>query len=219
MSEPGPLAPRLDACRAVPGAWLDSYAAMIDRLRRAGVGQAVPQAGALAPDFALPDRDGRLHRLSDLASRGPVVLSFNRGSWCPYCEQEVLAWAERVDHLDRRGAFLVIVTPETGGRMVGLATLAGPRALVLCDADLGVALHYGLAFPVGAEILRGFLADGLDLSQVNGTGGGFLPVPATLLIDRDLTVRYAMAEPDFTQRAEPADVLAALDAISGAGIG
>lgn len=215
MNEPGPLGPRLDACRAAPGAWQDSYTALVNRLRRAGVGQAVPRAGETAPDFALPDLAGRLHRLGDLAADGPVVLSFNRGSWCPYCEQEILAWGERIDQLDRAGAKLVIVTPETGGRMVGLQTLAGPRARVLCDVDLGVALRYGLAFPVGAEIMRQFVADGLDLAQVHGHGGGFLPVPATLLIDRDMTVRFALAEPDFTQRAEPADVLAVIEAMSG----
>ena len=219
MTEPGPLRPRLDACRAAPGAWQDSYTALIDRLRRAKVGQSVPQNGEQAHDFALPDRNGRLHRLSDLAAGGPVVLSFNRGSWCPYCEQELLAWGERLDQLDRAGARLVILTPETGGRMSGLSDLVGPRATVLCDADLGVALRYGLAFPVGAEILRQFLDDGFDLAAVNGSGGGFLPIPATLLIDRNRTVRFAMAEPDFTQRAEPADVLAAMAAISGIGTG
>jgi peroxiredoxin len=189
---------------------------MIARLTQSGATDAAPKPGEVLSDFALPDARGHLRRLSDLVAHGPAVLSFNRGSWCPYCEAEIGAWARHRDALQHAGARLIIVTPEAGGRMMALAELAGDAAVVLCDLNMGVALRNGLAFPVGRQVLDDFLADGLDLAEVNGTASGFLPVPATFLIDADRVVRFAFVDPDFTHRAEPADVLAALSAMTGA---
>ena len=105
--------------------------------------------GDVLADFVLPDSRGRLRRLRDLQAEGPAVLSFNRGSWRPYCEKEIGAWAEHQAALTGAGARLIIVTPETGGRMMALSQPAGDAAVVLCDVNLGVALRYELAFPVG----------------------------------------------------------------------
>lgn len=210
MENHRPLAPRLDYCRTLPGEWLSSYDNMIDRIRRSGATDAAPRPGDVMPDFVLPDAQGRLLRLSDLVAGGPAVLSFNRGSWCPYCAVEITAWAEQRMALRDAGARLIIITPEAGGRMAALADLAGEDAVVLCDLQMGVALRTGLAFPVGPEVVQAFLADGFDLAVVNGTQSGFLPVPATFLLGPDRTVHFAHVDPDFSHRAEPADVLAAL---------
>lgn len=209
------LAQALDLCRTQPGAWVPAYDALIARLRASGATDGAPRPGDILPDFALADTEGTLRRLSDLANDGPVVLSFNRGSWCPFCEAEIAAWSARLEDLSQVGARLVLVTPETGGLMRALAAIAGNRATVLCDADLGVALRLGLAFPVGPLVLRGLIDDGLDLSVVNGTSGGFLPVPATFVIDRNRIVRFAHVDPDFSKRAEPSEAISALAAIQG----
>ena len=214
MKTPAPLAPRLDACRSLPGAWLASYDAMIDRLKASDALAGAPGVGDLAPDFALPDAFGRLQRLSDLLAGGPAVLSFNRGSWCPYCVEEIGAWAENRDALIEAGGRLIIVTPETGGRLSALAEIAGDGVVVLCDPDLGVALRYGLAFPVGPVILQQFLEDGFSLAEAYGSGNGFLPAPATYLLDRARQVHFAFVDPDFHHRAEPAAVLEALSAMT-----
>lgn len=217
METSKPLAQRLEYCRTLPGAWLASYDALIARLRASGATARAPNVGDVLPDFVLPDARGRLRRLGDLLAGGPAVLSFNRGSWCPFCAAEIAAWADHGADLRAAGAQLIIVTPETGGRMAALADLAGEGAVVLCDMNLGVALRNGVAFPVGAAVLDQFLADGLDLSEVNGTANGFLPVPATFLLDQDRVVRFAFVDPDFTQRAEPVKVLACLSALVRAG--
>lgn len=210
MEKPRSLAARLEYCRTLPGEWSASYDAMIARLRRSGAADAAPKVGDVMADFALPDAKGKLRRLSDLVAERPAVLSFNRGSWCPYCQVEVTAWADQRPALHQSGARLIIITPEAGGRMTALADMAGQDAVVLCDLQMGVALRNGLAFPVGPEVLNEFLADGFDLAEVNGTQGGLLPVPATFLLSRDRVVHFAFVDPDFSQRAEPADVLAAL---------
>lgn len=170
--------------------------------------------GDALADFVLPDSQGRLRRLSDLLAEGPAVLSFNRGSWCPYREAEISTWAEHQAALTGAGARLIIVTPETGGRMMALSQLAGDAAVVLCDVNLGVTLRYGLAFPVGPLVLDELLKAGLDLAAENGTANGLLPVPATFLLDQAEKVQFAFVGPDFTHRAKPADVLAALSAMT-----
>jgi peroxiredoxin len=214
MTNPIPLATRLAACRTAPGNWLASYDALIDRLKTSDAMAGAPGVGTVAPDFALPDANGTLLRLSDLLANGPAVLSFNRGSWCPFCAEEVGAWVENRDALIAAGAKLIIVTPETGGRLTALAQIAGKGAVVLCDADLGVALRYGLAFPVGPLVLQQFQAGGFDLAEAYGTTNGFLPAPATFLLDPARQVHFAFVDPDFHHRAEPTAVLSALSALT-----
>ncbi len=213
MENPALLASRLAYCRSLPSGWRASYDALIDRLRLSGATDGAPGVGDVMPDFALPDVGGNLRRLSDLLAEGPAVLSFNRGSWCPYCEQEIGVWSEHRAALTTAGARLIIVTPETGGRMTALAEIAGEGAVVLCDLNMGVALANSLAFPLGPTILGQYLDSGFDLSEVNGTASGFLPVPATFLLDASRKVHFAFVDPDFSQRAEPEAVLAALSAL------
>lgn len=214
MKNLAPLASRLAVCRNLPDTWLESYDALIERLRASDAMAGAPHVGAVAPDFVLPDASGRLRKLSDLLAGGPVVLSFNRGSWCPYCEEEIGAWAENRDALISAGGRLIIVTPETGGRLAGLAQIAGDGAVVLCDPDLGVALRYGLAFPVGPLVLQQFRDDGFDLAEAYGTANGLLPAPATFVLDRARQVHFAFVDPDFHHRAEPAAVLCALSSLT-----
>lgn len=215
MANHTPLSQRLAYCRTMPGAWMASYDALIARLRQSGATTGAPVVGDIVPDFALPDVDGKLRRLGDLVAEGPCVLSFNRGSWCPYCQEEIGAWSENSADLARIGGRLIIITPEIGGQMRGLSDLAGADAVVLCDTDLGVALQFGLAFPVGPLVLQEFRDDGLDLTAANGTANGFLPVPATFVLDARRQVHFAFVDPDFTQRAEPAAVLVAVSGLTG----
>jgi peroxiredoxin len=211
------LAARLASCRALPGVWDPAYDRLIARLRAAGAIDGVPKLGDVLPDFALADVEGNLRRLSDLVADGPAVISFNRGSWCPFCSDEIAAWAAESDQLAQAGARMILITPEIGGKMQSIADQLGPSAVVLCDVDLGVALRFGLAFPVSPVILSDYVKDGLDLAKVNGSANGFLPVPATFLVDARRQVHFAFADADFSQRAEPADVLAALQALTAKG--
>ncbi|MTJ05605.1 MAG: AhpC/TSA family protein [Sediminimonas qiaohouensis] len=210
MKPTQPLAPRLDACRSFDEGWEDSFDLLVARLRRAGSGTGAPKVGHRFPDFALPDITGRLHRLSDMLGSGPIILSFNRGAWCPFCNAEIRAWSEQSDRLADLGARLVVVTAETGGRAKGLANLAGPGATVLSDADMGVALQTGLAFPIGEEIARRYAEEGIDLQAIFGRASGLLPIPATFALGPDQRVLFTFADPDFRLRAEPDDVLSIL---------
>ena len=190
--------------------WEDAYSAFVAGLMATGAGAGAPQVGERMPAFALPDSDGRWTRLADLLAEGPLVLSFQRGGWCPWCSVEMAAWGRAAPALHADGGRLAVVTPETGGRATLLSERVGTGATLLCDVDHGVAMALGLTVPLPEAISRRYRAAGLDLDQLTGGAGGFVPIPATFGIGRDGIVRYAFVNPDFRERAEPADVLNAL---------
>ena len=188
---------------------------VVSEWRAAGVGAAAPVVGDVFPDFSLPTVDGGYRRLGDLLATGPVVINFSRGRWCPYCSQEIAAWAEALPVLVETGARFIEITGETGGgaRALGGVLAAADHAQVadvLCDIDHGVALSLGLAFFAGAPLLAYYRHRGLDLGAYYGSQSGFLPVPGTFALDRDGRVLFAFVDVDFRNRAEPTDVIAAL---------
>lgn len=190
--------------------WEDAYSAMVEGLRRNDAGAAAPGVGQRLPDFALPDAAGRWTRLAELLASGPLILSFQRGGWCPFCRTEMSAWGDAQPTLEAAGIRLAVVTPETGGRAAALAEQVGPRATLLCDVDHGVAMALGLTVPLSPEVARRYREAGLDLDRLTGGAGGFVPIPATFGVDASGLIRFAHVDPDFRLRAEPADVIAAL---------
>ncbi|OSZ63716.1 hypothetical protein CAP39_13780 [Sphingomonas sp. IBVSS1] len=183
---------------------------LVARLARLGTGRLAPAAGQRFPNLALPAADGRLTTLAGLCHDGPIVLSFHRGLWCPWCRAEVESWQAARPQLRDAGCRLVLVTPETGGRAQAMAERVGPDAHVLCDVDFGASTALGLAFFMGDELLAAYRDAGLDLAAHYGAASGILPIPATYVIEVGLRVRFAHVDIDFRRRADPADVLASL---------
>lgn len=197
----------LARCREQGLAWEPVYDQFVAQLRAGGVGSGAPGVGERIAPFALPDSLGMRRQLADLIVDGPLVLSFNRGGWCPYCRTELSAWVDWLPVLAAHGARFAAVTGEVGGRAERLRAELCLDADMLCDVDHGLALGLGLAFHAGAELRRRYLDCGLDLAEAYGTPGWLLPIPATFVIDTDATVRFAFVEPDFRLRAEPAEIV------------
>lgn len=207
------LADALARCRDEAVEWEPLYNDFVARMRRLDVGAGAPSVGDRFPEFALLDSRGRLTSLSSRLAQGPVVLSFNRGGWCPYCRAELSAWSDSLFQLAEAGAQLVVVTAEIAGRAEELRRSLGLAADVLCDIDHGVALDLGLAVHLGQDLRREYLDCGLDLAEVYGSPSWLIPIPATFLIDPAGIVRFAYVDVDFRNRAEPADVIAAVQAL------
>ncbi len=183
----------------------DELIARLGRLKNAG-----PAVGVSIPDFELPDQDGHLISLGELLAEGPLVLSFNRGHWCPWCRLELRAMAQIHDNVQKLGAQVVSIIPETlaySGRLIADNRLPFK---ILTDLDLGYTLSLGLMIWLGDKIRELYLKAGLDLARFQSNGGWFLPVPATFVIGRDSIVEARMVDPDFRKRMEPQKILAAL---------
>ena len=173
------------------------------------------QVGALgvgdrAPDFVLPDVDGGEVRLSDVLQGGPVVLTFYRGAWCPYCNTSLRGFQAELGEVMDAGGYLIAVSPQAELGSEEMATTNALSFPVLSDVGNRVSRAYGLVFQVDEETKAQYQAVGIDLPAVNGVDAWELPVPATYVIGTDGVIRSAFVEADYTQRADPRDVIDAL---------
>jgi peroxiredoxin len=183
----------------------------IDDLIRSRPGASAVRVGERAPEFTLPSLGGNSVTLSKQLRAGPVVLTFYRGSWCPYCDLTLRAYSKMIPQLHRAGAQLIAISPQ---RADATAPNAAEHARfdfpVLSDSGNRVAREYGLVYCVDAMMRSVFGDFGLDLSIINGAASRELPVPATFLVKADATIRWAYVEPDYRRRAEPDHILQAL---------
>ncbi len=180
---------------------------------QAGHAKAV---GDRAPEFSLPDPDGRVVQSRDLLARGPLVLSFYRGVWCPYCNLEMQALQEALAEISQRGAELVVVSPQTQANSRRLARDHGLQFPLLTDAGGAVADAYGLRFALPdylVELYKGPFK--VDLATYNADPAWTLPMPARYVIGTDGIIVYAEVNPDYTSRPDPSELLPVLDRLRG----
>ncbi|WP_345019230.1 peroxiredoxin-like family protein [Streptomyces shaanxiensis] len=166
-----------------------------------------------APAFSLPSATGQTVPLDDLLAAGPVVLTFYRGAWCPCCNIALRALQQHHTDITARDARLVAVSPQIPDESLSLTEKRHLAFDVLSDIGSDTAKQYGLAFDLPDDLATVHDKLGFDLQRVNGGHPRTLPLPATYVIDRAGTVRWAFVTTDYTTRAEPADILAALDTL------
>ncbi|MGW4518744.1 peroxiredoxin-like family protein [Streptomyces sp. NPDC004393] len=170
--------------------------------------------GAQAPRFSLPSATGQTLTRDDLLADGPVVLTFYRGAWCPYCNIALRSLQQHHQAITARGARLVAVSPQIADESLTLTEKHDLAFDVLSDIGSDTAKQYGLAFDLPDDLAAVYEKLGFDLQRVNDGHPRTLPLPATYVIDRDGEIRWAFVNTDYTTRAEPADILAALDALN-----
>ncbi|WP_225821813.1 peroxiredoxin-like family protein [Streptomyces naphthomycinicus] len=169
--------------------------------------------GARAPRFSLPSATRRTVALDDLLADGPVVLTFYRGAWCPYCNIALRSLQQHHEAITARGARLAAVSPQIPDESLTLTEKHALAFDVLSDIGSDTAKQYGLAFDLPDDLAAVYDTLGFDLQRVNGGHPRTLPLPATYVIDRAGTIRWAFVDTDYATRAEPAGILAALDAL------
>lgn len=207
----GPLNTELTALTADLNIPPEVSALITKTLTSDGVTTVGLRVGEKAPDFELPDATGKQVRLRDLLEDGPVVLSFQRGEWCPYCNLELHTWQGRLDQLSAAGAQLVAVSPQRPTNALSLTEKHKLAFPVLSDVEQTAIRAYRLRYEVPAALKDVYAnAFGVDLPRQNADGSWTLTVPATFVVDQQHRIRFAYANTDWRIRAEPADVLAAL---------
>jgi peroxiredoxin len=139
------------------------------------------------------------------------VLTFYRGAWCPYCNIALRSLQQHHDAITARGARLVAVSPQIPDESLSLAEKHDLAFDVLSDIGSDTAKQYGLAFDLPEDLAAVYDKLGFDLQRVNDGHPRTLPLPATYVINRAGVIRWAFVDTDYTARAEPADILAALD--------
>ena len=196
--------------KGVPEEIVDLFMSKTEELAKSGLVESSIKVGDKAPLFTLPDAKGNLVSIESLLQEGPVIVTFYRGAWCPYCNLAVSALEKALPEFKAKGASLVAITPELpqyADQMVTSKNLTFP---VFSDVGLKVGKQYGLSFVLDPELQKVYTQFGLDVNTHNGDKTFQLPLPATYVIDKDGTVKYAFVNADYSKRAEPSDILKAL---------
>ncbi len=181
------------------------------QLKTAGIEGSALKAGEKAPGFRLVNAMGFMVSLEECLSEGPVVVSFYRGSWCPYCNEEIKAFQEYLPRIRNLGANLIAISPELPDNSLSLVEKMNLQFEVLSDRHNRVAKRYGLVFKLSNEITKIYIENfELDLTRINGDESWELPIPATFIIDHCGTIVDVFADIDYTKRMEPDRIIEVL---------
>ena len=182
-------------------------AALLARLEAEVVPHALAE-GAVAPDFTLHEAGtGERMNLAEASAHGPVVLSFYRGQWCPYCNLEARALESIRPAIRDLGGDIYLVGPESAENALRLREQTGATIPLLPDTDAAIAAAFGLVFELPEIFQRQYEAQGRDLPIQNPGAGWMLPIPATYVIGAGREVVARHLDPDYTRRMEPAAVV------------
>jgi len=188
---------------------------IIARAKEFQQGDKAIELGKIAPDFVLPNQKGILLSLTNLLTQGPIVVTFYRGSWCPYCNIQLRALQDRLDDIHALGAQLIAISPQVPDNSLTPDEISKMDFIVLSDQDANVASQYGVAWKVPEFLIEHMKTDrNLDLEAINNGNGSILPIPATFVIDRDGTITWRFVDVDYRTRSEPNDIIEALQKLS-----
>jgi len=217
------LKAQLDACRreyeanAEPQV-IDAVRRSIQTLAETGLVANAAKAGETAPLFRLRCGRGGFIDLSDLLNRGPVVISFFWGDWCPFCVHELKALAAAHPEIERLGATLVALSPQARGPSSSPGSDGEPPFPVLQDPSCTFAARYRIAFTIPQQFRAAYLALGYPNPAETGSKGWMLPIPATYVLDSTGRVVLSYLDAEYTTRLEPTEIIVALTHLRRVGI-
>ncbi len=182
----------------------------VAELFSSGIEQQILAVGDLAPEFALPDNNGRIVRSADLLALGPVIVNFFRGRWCPYCMAELVAWRDFYSEVRALGALLVAISPQTVHQTDLLLQQHALPFPVLSDPGALVAESFRLTYTAPVYLQKQYRSILVNIPFINGDPSWRLPLPATFVVRPDGVIVFAEAHADFRVRPDPEEVLASL---------
>ncbi len=169
------------------------------------------QIGQKVENFSLANHNGENIELADLLKKGPVIISFYRGGWCPYCNLELKALNDYLPQFKTQSAQLVAISPQLPDETLSTAQKNDLEFDVLSDVSDKVAEQFGLLFTLDERIQALYTQFGIDFEHYYGDKSFKLPLPATYVINQEGVITYAFLNEDYTLRAEPTDIMAALE--------
>jgi len=185
-----------------------------EELIASGAAARALKAGDRAPEFALKDASGREIASRELLAKGPLVVTFYRGVWCPYCNMDLQALQEALPAITERGAQLIAISPQSQHNSLKSQRENKVTFPILSDPGNEVAARFGLRFKLPdylIELYRDSFKN--DLARTNGDSSWTLPMPARYVIGMDGIIAYAEVSPDYTHRPDPEELLPALSAL------
>ena len=184
----------------------------ITHLSESGIGRQAKQVGDQAPNIVLPDVHGQPFEVTRLLAKGPVIVTFYRGGWCPYCNLELKAYQAVLPRIAAAGASLVAISPEKPDDTVSTTEKNALTFPVLSDVGHQVGKAFGLVYSFTDELRTVYDGFKLDIPDKNGTPDDWsLPLAATYVIGTDGRILFADTSVDYRRRTDPLDVLQVLE--------
>ncbi|AOX02023.1 alkyl hydroperoxide reductase [Moorena producens PAL-8-15-08-1] len=183
-------------------------------LAKSGIVDNSLNVGDKAPNFTLPNAVGKLVELQDLLATGAVVISFYRGQWCPYCNLELRALQQFLPEMQKLGATLVAISPQTPDNSLSTTEKNHLTFEVLSDVGNKIAKEFGLVFTVPEELRPVYQSFGIDLPAHNGDETFELPIAATYVINPHGIITHAFVDLDYTKRLDPEEIVSALQTLA-----
>lgn len=178
---------------------------------RDGLAKTALKVGDRAPSIVLGNAKGETVDVGALLRKGPVIVAFYRGGWCPFCNLELRAFQRIIPDIEAAGASLVAISPEKPDDSPSTVEKNALTFEVLSDVGQKVGRAFRLVYDFSDELKSAYNGFGLDIPAKNGTAGEWaLPMSATYIIDRDGVIIYAYTDADYRDRADPIDILAVL---------
>lgn len=160
-----------------------------------------------APEFKTTDQNGATVSLKELRKKGPVVVLFYRGHWCPYCSRELKRFQDSLSLITEKGAQLVAITPEGAEGISKTVTKTGAAFPLLSDADMKISKSYQVAYAVDDRTLGRYKNADIDLLHINGQKVASLPVPAVYIVNKEGSVIYRYFDADYKKRVSVKEIL------------
>lgn len=173
-----------------------------------------PKKGDRLAEFTLTNQTGEPRRLSELHKNGPLIVTFYRGGWCPYCNLELQAYQTQLEKISAVGATLVAITPELPDASMSTVEKNELGFEVLSDTNSNYAREIGIVFSLPEELRVIYKNFGIELEQHNGEGQFDLPLAATFLVNANGIIESAYVNADYTYRKEPSELVAELAALT-----
>ena len=165
------------------------------------------KVGDRAPAFRLPDSEGATVTSAELLANGPLVVTFYRGAWCPYCNMDLQAIEAAASQIRSLGASLVAISPQTPASSSKSQRDNALSFPILSDHGGEIAAAFGLRWRVQEELKAVMTAFKVDLAVFNGEPSWTLPMPARYVIAPDGVIAYSEVNPDYTRRPDPSELL------------
>ena len=191
----------------IPPETLNIMSADTERLKQSGIIDKNLKIGDKIPSFSLPNVKGETITSAELLNRGPLVLSFYRGGWWPYCNLELRALQLVLPAIESFGAQLVAVSPNLPDKSLSAAEKNDLTFEVLSDVRNHVAREFGLLFTLAENLRPIYESFGIDIPAFNGDDSFELPMPATYVIDTNGIITHVFVDPDYTRRLEPTEIV------------
>ena len=164
--------------------------------------------GAEVSMFTAKDQFGNNYKLSEALKKGPVVLLFYRGQWCPVCNKHLSQLQDSLQLIYDKGATVIAISPERPEYLKKTEEKTKATFTLLYDKDYQIGNSFDVIFkPQNREInlYNTRLHAQLDKSQSDSSSR--LPVPATFIINSKGRIVWRQFNPDYHIRANVSDII------------